>query len=317
MEPLGFAMRMVALAACLAVSVILPSPSFGDDDTPRERRLVIGKVSENPRKHFWYLKPIADYAAGHLADLGIEEAGVLMAKDNATMVRYLKNGEVDWVTETPFSALVFAEEADAQIILSRHKKGMATYRPLFFSRRDSGIEELTDLEGRRIALEDPGSTSAYLLPLLILLEHGLRPALLPSPRDAPPEGAVGYCFAGQEINISTWVYEKRVAAGAFNEHDWRKNDHTPPAYRKQMHILHRGAPHVRALELVRPGLAPALRERLVDVLLKAHEDPRARRALKAYQETTRFDAVDEETRTNLGRLKQRMRETLGKSEEGE
>lgn len=156
---------LVVAGLCLAVGAVPEAP-------PRSEVLVIGKVSDNPHKHFRALKPIADYAVAQMQDLGIKKAKVLMAKDNQTMIRYLQEGRVDWVTETPFSAIQFANQADAKVVLRRWKKRMPNYHTLFFTRQDSGVKTLADLRGRRIALEDEGSTTAYFLPLLMLVQEG-------------------------------------------------------------------------------------------------------------------------------------------------
>ena len=131
--------------------------------------LVIGKVSHNPKKHYRHLKPIAEYVAERMADLGIRRVKVLMARDNRQMLKYLRQGRVDWVTETVMSAAVFKREAGAEILLRKWKKDASEYYSIFFVRKDSGIEGLDDLAGRTIALEDPGSTSAFFVPVKTLL----------------------------------------------------------------------------------------------------------------------------------------------------
>lgn len=127
---------------------------------------------------------------------------------------------------------------------------------------------------------------------------------LASPDEEPQADEVGYLLIGQEINIATWVYEGRVAAGAFSDHDWNSQEHMPPAYKKELQIVDRGSPYVRAVELVGPGLSPEIRDRLVEVLLGAHEDPKARRALTAYQKTKQFAELDHEAIANLANLEQ-------------
>ncbi len=258
-----------------------------------KRSLVISKVSENPKKHYKYLKPIADYAARHMVDLGITDAKVLMARDNRQMISYLRQGKVDWITETPFSAVIFEQKGGAEILLRKWKKGVPEYHTVFFARKDSGIRTLSDLKGKTIAFQDPGSSTAYFIPASVLLREGLRLAQLAAPREKPSKDMVGYVFAGQEINISTWIYRGVVAAGAFNNLDWEKDDHVRMSFRKDMKIFHRTVPFPRALELVRKDLDPRIKQRLKEILLNAHMDPKANKILKAYQKTKKFDELDE------------------------
>lgn len=276
-------------ALLLASSLLLPVPGMASNLDPTT--LVIGKVSHNPRKHYRYLKPIADYAAAHMADLGIHRAKVLMARDNRQMLDYLRQGRVDWVTETVMSASEFATQAGAEILLTKWKKGVPDYHTVFFVRADSTIHELDDLVGRTLALEDQGSTTAFFVPAEILLEHGFRLVRLSSPHDKPPAGTIGYMLTREEISVSTLVHKGLADAGAFNNLDWEKEDHLPHIFQREMRIIHSSASMPRAVELVRGGLAPAIKGRLKALLLKAHLDPEAAPALQAYQQTSRFEQL--------------------------
>jgi phosphonate transport system substrate-binding protein len=104
--------------------------------------LVIGKVTQNPKKQYKKLKPMVDYVVKQMKDLGISQTKVLMTKDNRQMVSYLKQGKVDWVTETAFSGVLFQEKAKAEILLRKWKKGVPEYHTVIFTRKDSGINKL-------------------------------------------------------------------------------------------------------------------------------------------------------------------------------
>lgn len=268
--------------------------------------LVIGKVSDNPKKHYHYLKPILKYAVEKMQDLGIKRGKVLMAKNNKQMVRYLKQGKVDWVTETVFSSVVFQEEAGAEIILRKWKKGVPDYYSLIFVRKDSGIESLQDLKGRTIAFEDPGSTSAFYIPSSVLIRNNIKLHELNSPREKPKAGMVSYVFSGEEINTATMVYKGLVDAGAFSNLDWEKDNHTPELYRKDMKIIYKTSRFPRALELVRHDLDPKIKQRLKKLLLKAHEDPNARGILRSYQKTKKFDELNDEVIKGINEAKKML-----------
>jgi phosphonate transport system substrate-binding protein len=254
--------------------------------------LVIGKVTDNPKKHYRTLKPMADYVVNRMKGLGITEARVLMARDNDRMVEYLQQGKVDWVTETVFSAVVYQQRAGAEILVKKWKKGVPDYHVVFFCRKDSKIKNLGDLKGKKIALEDPGSTTAFFYPAVAFIRENIPMLALDSPMDPPAQGRVGYVFCGQEINISTLVFRRVVDAGAFNNLDWEKDDHIRAVFREDMRIFHEMPPVPRAIELVRKDLDPAIKETLKTILLQAHTDPAAKSALTAYQRTARFEGMD-------------------------
>jgi phosphonate transport system substrate-binding protein len=269
--------------------------------------LVIGKVTSNPQKVYKYLKPIADYVVSHMQDLGVQKAKVLMTKNNDQMIHYLKQGKVDWVTETPFSALLFKDQAGAEMLVRRWKQGVPEYHTVFIVRKDSGISSLNDLKGKTVAFEDPGSTSAYFIPASELILTGLKLLQLNSPREKPPADRVGYIFAIQEINISTWVHKKIVAAGAFSNIDWNLEERTPTAFKEDVRILHRTKPFPEALEMVRKNLDPIIKERMKKILVDAHNDPNAKPILRTYRKTKKFEALDEKVLRRLAELSETRR----------
>lgn len=291
------------LGRVLAVLLLVAAAPAGAADGV----LIIGKVSDDPRKHYTRLKPMVDYVVEHIGDLGITRGEVLMAKDNAQMIRYLKEGRVDWVTETVFSSVAFADKAGAEILLRKWKKGVPEYHSVFITRKDSGIEKLEDLKGRLIAFEDPGSTTAYFLPKAVMLDQGLELVELASPRQTPPAGKVGYAFAGEEVNIAAWVHKGLAAAGAYNNLDWDKADHTPRGFRNDLKIFHATRSMPRALESVRGDLDPAVRQRLIEVLTTAHQTAAGRKALYAYQRTRQIDFLDGDVRAQIDEVRRIMR----------
>lgn len=270
-----------------------------NDITLSKKTLVIGKVSDNPKKHYRYLKPMVDYVVNNMKDLGIEEGKVLMARDNRQMINYLRQGKVDWVTETPFSAVIFQDKAGAEVLLRKWKKGVPNYHTVFFTRKDSGINKLEDLSGKTIAFEDPGSSSAFYIPAAELIDKGLKITQLATPRESPPEDVLGYVFSGEEINTSVWVYKGLVSAGAFNNLDWNKDNHLPENYKSKLKIFHTTQSFPRAIELVNSKLANVYKKRLKKLLLNAHNDADAKFALRAYQKTLKFDEIDAEGMAGL------------------
>lgn len=269
----------------------------------RPRPLVIGKVSDNPTKHFKTLRPIVDHMASRMSDLGISGGEVRLAKSNEQMMRYLREGSVDWVTETAYSALEFEQRAGARILLKKWKKGVGSYHSVIFVRKDSGITSLEDLEGRVIAFEDPGATSSFFLPANELLARGMELVPLRSPRAQAPARGVGYVFSSEEINTTVWVHKGIVAAGAISDGDWIESDEVPPDFRDDLVLLHETPPVPRALELVRGDLEAPIVERLRALLLAAHDDPSAQSALLTYDRTTHFEALDGKAEAALQRIR--------------
>lgn len=269
----------------------------------RDSILVIGKVSNNPQKHYSYLKPMLNYAVSHMKDLGIKKGKVLMARDNNQMIQYLQEGKIDWITESIFSALIYQQTTNAELLVRKWKKHSPNYYTIFISKKGNDINQLTDLKGRKIVLEDPGSSTAFYVPLMEMINAGLTLEFLHSVEKKPSGNNVGYIFANSEINIATWVFKGLVDAGAYNNEDWKKVDHTPVVFRKKLNIFHKSDTLPRSIEVVRNDLPDPIKKRLKSILLNIENDPSARNVLFAYQKTKKFDEINEDITNELNRAR--------------
>ncbi|HET7842672.1 MAG TPA: phosphate/phosphite/phosphonate ABC transporter substrate-binding protein [Xanthomonadales bacterium] len=294
------AMLRVALAVALALAGGGAALAAGP---PVDDELVLGRVTDNPKADYQKLKALLDYVVPRMTGVGIRRGRVLMARDNQQMISYLRRGKVDWVTETAGSSMAYQDRADAQLLLSSERDGRHDYQTVFFARRDSGIKRLEDLRGRSLALQNTASTSAYFLPASELLDAGVPLVILAGPNDRPSADVAGFVLARSEYNMSAWVGKGLVDAGAFNDQDWRRLEESGSALGKELVVFHRTRHVPRALELVRAGLDPAVRERLAEVLLAAPNDPDAQEPLQRYWRTTGFARLDAAMLASLDRLR--------------
>jgi phosphonate transport system substrate-binding protein len=300
----------VLLVLMLSVAPLQAAPVPGDDDP---HVLVLGRISDDPRAHYAQLKPLLDYVVAHMADVGITGGRILMARDARQMSSYLRRGRVDWVTETSGTGMDLQRRSGAEPLLLTERGGASVYHTILFTRADSGITTLAGLRGKAVALQGVGSTSAYVMPAATLLSAGLPMEILLSPQDRPDQDSVGYVFARSELNIAAWVDKGMVDAGALSNLDWKDPRRMPDAFRRNMRVLAQTPDYPRALEMVRPGLDPAVRVRLRQVLLDAAQDPQAREAMKRFFGTTRFLQLDAASLQALDRVRDagvRVREQI-------
>ena len=266
--------------------------------------LVLGRISDNPKSHYAQLQPLLDYVVPRMRDVGITEGRILMAPDAQQMGSYLRRGRVDWVTETSGTAVALGMRSGAQPLLLTERSGVRDYHTVFFVRRDSPIVTLADLKGHTLALQNVASTSAYLVPVMTLLQEGLTPEILLSARDTAAPDTVGYVFARTEGNIATLVHKGVVDAGAVSSVDWTDGHRIPASVLRDFRVIHRTEPDPRAVEMVRAGLDANVRDRLQQVLLEAAADPLAQDALQKFFGTSGFHRVDAQMQHRLDELKQ-------------
>ncbi|HEU0154093.1 MAG TPA: phosphate/phosphite/phosphonate ABC transporter substrate-binding protein [Arenimonas sp.] len=270
--------------------------------------LVLGRISDDPRRHHEQLKPLLDYVVPRMRTVGITQGRVLMARDPQQMMSYLRRGKVDWVTETPGTGLLLADRVGARPLLLTERSGAREYRSVIFVRRDSGITDLDQLLGKTIAFQSPSSTSAYLVPAMALRRRRLPMGLMVSPLEGREPGSVGYVFANTDANLAAWVHKRLVDAGGFSDQDWDQLQRVSEAFRRDLVVIHTTEPVPRAMELVSANMAPDVEARLKEVLLGASTDPQARDALRQFFRTTGFYEPDAAAQVQLQQLRRGARE---------
>ena len=273
---------------------------------PREKTIIVGRVTESPKKHFVSLQKMAHYLAERVANPGIVAGRVVMAENADQMAHMLRDGQVDIVSETPFSALRWVDGVGAEPLAREWKKGVASYRTVFISRKSDGVTTLAGLRGRKIAFEDPGSTSAFLIPLAMLRLAGLVPVELTNVRNSVPTGKVGYAFTQREVNIVSWVARGITNAGAFSNLDWDDYARTPDKPKQVLNVFHEGRPIMRSVMLARGDLQPDVKTALKEVLFAMHEDPEGRKVLKAYNKVKKYDPIGSDATANFDEVRRLM-----------
>jgi len=268
----------------------------------RTNTLVMGRVSADTVKSLKRIDPMAEYLAKRLGHLGYAASDSLVVRSNQEMTQLLRSGDVDVVSETALSALLFAEAADAQPLMREWKKGVAQYHTVMIARPESGITRLENLRDKVVAFEDAGSTSGFLYPLAAMREAGLEP--VPVRRgQRPPPGKVGYVFTDGEVNVAAWVARGLADAGAISNLDWEDIGRTPNNFKADLSVFYEGSPIIRSVFLVRGDLDPMVKAALKQILSTMHEDAEGREVLKAYYRVKRYDEISGPVAQDLERLR--------------
>jgi phosphonate transport system substrate-binding protein len=266
-------------------------PSLFGAELEAPGTLGIGRIARDVAKNLPDLEAVARWLTPGAADLGFDKVRPVIARDNQEMIDFLKRGIVDIVSETPISALHFVEQAGASIILRERRMGHDEYRSVILVREDSAIRSLADLAGRRIAYEDAGSTTAFLLPLAAIKRAGLRTVLIDDPTEPPIEGAVAYFFARSEKSILTAISRGVADAGAMSDENWKDFRHDKPESASDLRVLHQSEPVPRAFVLTGPLVTTKQRDGLRELLLTMANDRRGLEALDRYDEVDGFDPI--------------------------
>ena len=260
--------------------------------------IVLAKVSTDAEKAVKELEPMARFMQGSLNSEGVIRASVRLFPSPEQLMTAFRQGEVHWVTDTGFMASQLIHEAQAEVAAIKWKKGKKRYHSIIFVKSSSHIGSLEDLVGKTIVFEDEGSFSSYFLPRYMIEKAGFKLHFLESLRDKPQPDAVNYVFGRTEKNIALWVDKNLADAGVLNNSDWETVDRLLPVSKSKMRQLLVSEAFPRAYEILSASIpdtiASAIKERLLTMNQSEH-----RSVLKAYEQTSGFEALTEESLEQL------------------
>ncbi|MEL7036290.1 MAG: phosphate/phosphite/phosphonate ABC transporter substrate-binding protein [Cyanobacteria bacterium J06592_8] len=263
-----------------------PTTSEPEIDPTLTGTIVVGDVTSQPAKKIKRFQPLADYLAANLGEFGIGVGEVKVAPDVETMASLLESGEVDVYFDSPFPAMIVSDLSGAEPILRRWKGGDAEYYTVIIAMTDRGFTSLDDLNGYKIAFDDPTSTSGYVLPMVHMMEAGLNMQEKQSTNESVAPDEVGYVFSQDDQNNIQWVISDLVDAAAIDHRSFLK---IPPESRKAMTVLAETEKVARHVVMVREGLDPEEVEQIKKILLAMDQSPEGQAVMEKFEETTKFD----------------------------
>lgn len=223
-----------------------------------------------------------------LADLLAKELGVpvqtFVATNYTGLVEAMGARKTD-VSFIPPLAYVLAHDGHGvEVVLKAVRRGTSTYRAQILVAADSPYRSLADLRGRRFAFTDPASTSGYMFAHLMLREAGVD-----------PQKDLETIFAGGHDKAIIALYQGEVDGAATFEDARVYVEKTYPDVYEKTRVLAYSEPIPNDSVAVRPGLDPALRERIVQAFLAVAATPEGQAVLKELYRIEGFEpATDAE-----------------------
>jgi phosphonate transport system substrate-binding protein len=161
--------KFILIVTLLFTTFVSSKSIAGVEKNAEQKTLTLAFIpQENPEKLIGDIKQITKYLE---KEIGVSVKGYV-TQDHAAAVEALRSGEADISFMGGLPYVLAHNEIGAEVLLSEVYRGRPVYRGRIFVRRDSGINDTKDLEGKSIAFADPISESGYLYPLDIFVKKG-------------------------------------------------------------------------------------------------------------------------------------------------
>jgi len=288
-------------------SFLLPALAVRHALAAEERLLVFGRVQENPVRAIRDRQGFVDYIAKKLSPLSITGGRIFVVSKLNQLAPAIREGKVDLFHDSVVPTMVLSKWSGSIPILRQWKFGEAEYHSVILVRKDSGINSLSDLKGKVIAFDEPHSTSAHILPRMLLVEKKLKLVQIIPPAGPEPD-AVGFIH-GSDDNAPHLLVLGKVDAAATSH---REFDVLRPEIRDQLKIIARSKSVPRLLLSIRKDLDPKMAKALKETLLDMNKNPEGQEAMTKQQQTTMIDEIPPGSLEQLKDIERFIFSSLGK-----
>lgn len=250
------------------------------------RTLVFGRIHDDPVRSIRDRQEFVDFIAKRLAPLGFVGGRILVVEKIHMLAQALKEGKVDIFHDSVAPTLLLSKSTGSIPILRQWKYGEAEYEGVIVVKKNSGVKALTDLRGKVIAFEEPHSTSASILPRMLLEENKLKLVHLKSPGAAKPD-SVGFIYGADGSAINVLITGKVDAATTIP----REIERLKPEVRDSLQVIGKTRRVPRQLMAVHKDLDPKVVKLLKEIMIGMDKEPESQGVLTRQQNTTKFDEI--------------------------
>ena len=286
---------------------LLLALTFRHSMAAEERFLVFGRVHDDPVRSIRDRQEFVDYIAKKLAPLGITSGKIVVVERLHLLARAIKEGKVDLFHDSVVPTVVLSKWSGSVPILRQWKYGEAEYEGVILVKKNSGIDTLSDLKGRVIAFDEPHSTSAHILPRMLLAEKNIKLVQMISPGGTKPD-AVNFVY-GTDGSSPNLLITGRVDAAATS---YRELEELRPEVRETLKIIGKTRSVPRQLISVRKDLDSNIAKALREVLLNMDKDPESQAVLKRQQKTAKIDEIPPRSLEQMKAIERFVFSVLGK-----
>ncbi|ACM22144.1 ABC transporter, periplasmic substrate-binding protein [Geotalea daltonii FRC-32] len=221
-------------------------------------RIALGGMI-TPKEGLAYYREFLEYLGRQIG----QPVEYVDAEDYAEINRKLETGELEaaFVCSGPY--VDGKEKFGLEFIAAPQAYGEKVYYSYFIVPSKSQVTSLDGLKGKSFAFTDPLSNSGKLVPEYTLARMGTTPERFFSK----------ISYSGSHDKSIKAVSEGLVDGAAVDSLIWEYKNQKYPEQTANTRIIFKSKPYAPPPFVVRPGLDPAIREKLRQVMLNAHKSP--------------------------------------------
>jgi phosphonate transport system substrate-binding protein len=157
--------------------------------------------------------PLAEYLTNETG----EKVSIVIPKDFKAFKAAVKAGQMDMGFSNSLIYVQLKKDLPIEpLALSAELKAGTKFRGIIIVRKDSGIEKLQDLKGKKLAFVDKDSAAGYIFQMLLLHKAGLDVS----------KDFITLPFAKKHDNVAMAVFNRAADAGGIREDDLEKMKNT-------------------------------------------------------------------------------------------
>lgn len=214
----------------------------------------------SPKETVVFYKRLIDYVGTKLGS----PVEMVQKENYDEMDRLLESGEISlaFICSGPY--VKDRAKFGVELLAAPQSYGQPFYHAYIIVHKDSPINDLADLRGKKFAFTDPKSNTGKLVPTFMIAKKF----------NMTPEQFFGEVMYSKSHDRSIEAVAKRYVDGAsvdslIYDYAAKKN----PVYTSQTKIVSKSPPYGIPPVVVRKDFDPALRTKIRDIFLNMHRDP--------------------------------------------
>ena len=295
---------MIGISVIVIFVLVLFSTFSNDLKVTNSEVLIFGIISvesiDEARENF---KPTIKFLE---SSTGMKVT-TFVTKDYSGISENINNGVIDFAIFGPFSYVLAKSEnptIEPIVVGIKGDTEQTSYQSLIISHKDSNIKSLDDLKNQKdkvvFGFVDPESTSGFLIPKGVMIEHGIN----------PENDFKSIEFTFDHSQILQKILTKEITVGAIADFVYEKNIQKREFDENDIQVIWKSDPIPGLPIVLRGDLDESIKEKITNAFLTMHEQKNADEILGGFRNIIQYVPVTNEeykpvldTAINLGIIK--------------